>query len=243
MYKVTVDTKLEKPNHQVGSTTGDRKVNVFRKSTLRTQWRSWLQAPLSSLFIVISHCDPLTLILTLWRPPTITLFLLLPTNIHSNGFCTLVTGPWCLSCAKKWRHGLYHQRRGWKLIKHLKNEALDPVEDWLTKWWPQNHWGKENSLCPHDAQFPGLMKALKELEANPTFFLGHIYKAWYPQISAQVPVRNPAWPLRSLCSYPQLCAPNSGWLFAEGSLAPNSRSSWLSSWRTEIKRHVSPHGL
>lgn len=37
MYKVTVDTKLEKPNHQVGSTTGDRKVSVSRKSTLRTQ--------------------------------------------------------------------------------------------------------------------------------------------------------------------------------------------------------------
>lgn len=80
MYKVTVDTKLEKPNHQLGSPTGDRKVSVSRKSTLRTQWSSWLQAPLSSLFIVISHCDPLTPFLTLWRPPTITLFLLLPTN-------------------------------------------------------------------------------------------------------------------------------------------------------------------
>lgn len=39
------------------------------------------------------------------------------------------------------------------------------------------------------------MKALKEIEANPTLFLGHIYKTWYLQISAQVPVRNPAWPL------------------------------------------------
>lgn len=129
MYKVTVDTKLEKPNHQLRSTTGDRKVSVSRKSTLRTQWSSWLQAPLSSLFVVISHCDPSTPFLTLWRPPTITLFLLLPTNIHSNGFCTLDTGTWCLSCTEKWRHGLYHQRRGWKLIKRLKNEALDPVED------------------------------------------------------------------------------------------------------------------
>lgn len=76
MYKVTVDTKLEKPNHQVGN----RKVSVSRKSTLRTQWSSWLQAPLSSLFVVISHCDPLKPFLMLWRPPTITLFLLLPTN-------------------------------------------------------------------------------------------------------------------------------------------------------------------